>query len=114
MSQPHPGSELGSLETDVVIVGAGLAGLMAARRLTEAGIAVLVPEAHERVGGRTYTRPASDGTLLDLGGQWVGPTQHRLPGLGEGRCSATTTDPSTLAKRSVKGAVGVVGGTDNR
>ena len=37
----------------------------------------------DRVGGRTYTRPASDGTLLDLGGQWIGPTQHRLAALAQ-------------------------------
>ena len=75
--------------TDVVIVGAGLAGLMAARRLTAAGISVRVLEARSRVGGRTYTRAASDGTLLDLGGQWVGPTQKRLLTLAE-EVGATT------------------------
>jgi monoamine oxidase len=65
----------------VVIVGAGLAGLAAARHLTARGVESLVLEARDRVGGRTYTRPASDGTLLDLGGQWIGPTQHRLAAL---------------------------------
>jgi monoamine oxidase len=72
-----------------VIVGAGLAGLMAARRLTAAGMSVRVLEARSRVGGRTYTRAASDGTLLDLGGQWVGPTQKRLLTLA-GEVGATT------------------------
>ncbi len=66
---------------DVAIVGAGLAGLTAARRLVAAGIEVVVLEARNRVGGRTYTRPASDGTLLDLGGQWIGPTQQRIGAL---------------------------------
>jgi monoamine oxidase len=69
--------------TDVVIVGAGLAGLTAARALTAAGVDVVVLEARERVGGRTYTRPASDGTLIDHGGQWIGPTQERLAALAE-------------------------------
>jgi monoamine oxidase len=41
----------------------------------------VVLEARDRVGGRTYTRPASDGTLLDLGGQWIGPTQKRIGAL---------------------------------
>ncbi|MGO8948630.1 MAG: flavin monoamine oxidase family protein [Ktedonobacterales bacterium] len=75
--------------TEVAIVGAGLAGLMAARRLAEAGIPLLVLEARDRVGGRTYTRAARDGTLLDLGGQWVGPTQHRVLSLAK-ELGATT------------------------
>ncbi len=63
---------------DVGIVGAGLAGLMAARELAAAGVSVCVLEARDRVGGRTWTRPTSDGTLLDVGGQWIGPTQQRM------------------------------------
>src|SRR5690348_1263936 len=66
------------LRADVVIVGAGFSGLMAARTLLAAGVEPLVVEARDRVGGRTWTRPASDGTLLDLGGQWIGPTQRRV------------------------------------
>ncbi len=71
----------GELHADVVVIGGGLAGLTAARNLVQAGVDVLVLEARDRVGGRTYTRPASDGTLLDLGGQWIGPTQHRIAAL---------------------------------
>lgn len=70
-------------QTDVVIVGAGLAGLAAARTLTAAGVDVVVLEARSRVGGRTCTRPASDGTLIDHGGQWIGPAQDRLAALAE-------------------------------
>jgi monoamine oxidase len=72
---PETGSER---RTEVAIVGAGIAGLMAARRLADAGVDVLVLEARERVGGRIYTRPGRDGTLLDLGAQWIGPTQRHL------------------------------------
>jgi monoamine oxidase len=86
--QKESGVNLDDLEADVVIVGAGLAGLMAARRLVAAGIQVQVLEARQRVGGRTLTRPAGDGTLLDLGGQWVGPTQRRLLSLA-GEVGAT-------------------------
>ena len=71
----------GERHADVVVVGGGLAGLTAARNLRTSGVDVLVLEARDRVGGRTYTRPASDGTLLDLGGQWIGPTQHRIAAL---------------------------------
>ena len=68
---------------DVIIVGAGLAGLAAARALVAAGIEPLVLEARDRVGGRVYTRAAADGTPLDLGAQWIGPTQRRLAALAE-------------------------------
>ncbi|MFP5305592.1 MAG: flavin monoamine oxidase family protein [Gammaproteobacteria bacterium] len=72
----------GDYETDVVIVGAGLAGLTAARRLRAAGVRVLVVEARERVGGRTLnyalSAPAQPGTIVEIGGQWVGPTQDRV------------------------------------
>ena len=75
--------------TDVVVVGAGLAGLAAARRLVDAGAEVVVLEARDRVGGRTLTLPAADGTPIDHGGQWIGPTQHRIAALAE-RVGATT------------------------
>lgn len=65
-------------ETDVVVVGAGLAGLAAARRLDRAGTDVVVCEARERVGGRLVSEPIGDGHQLELGGQWVGPTQDRI------------------------------------
>jgi len=67
----------------VAVVGAGFAGLSAARALMAAGVDVVVLEARDRVGGRSFTRPASDGTLIDLGGQWIGPTQDRLAALAE-------------------------------
>lgn len=84
-----PPLTLPTRQTDVVIVGAGLAGLAAARAITSAGLDVIVLEARERVGGRTYSRPANDGTILDLGGQWIGPTQDRLAALAD-EVGATT------------------------
>lgn len=54
----------------VVVVGAGMAGLVAARLLHDSGFAVTVLEARDRVGGRTWT-DASLGAPLDLGGSWV-------------------------------------------
>ena len=79
MNQQHKQAR----QADVVVVGAGFAGLSAARALVEAGVDVIVLEARDRVGGRSYTRLASDGTPIDLGGQWTGPTQDRLAALAE-------------------------------
>jgi monoamine oxidase len=59
----------------VIVVGAGLAGLSAARRLVTQGFEVTVLEARDRVGGRTEGAVTADGTSIELGGQWVGPTQ---------------------------------------
>ena len=68
---------------DVVIVGAGLAGLAAARSLVAAGVEPLVLEARVRVGGRTWTVQAQAGIPIDLGGQWIGPGQRRVHALIE-------------------------------
>lgn len=65
---------------DVVVVGAGFAGLTAARELTGAGRSVVVLEARDRVGGRTCTEE-HQGTWIDLGGQWIGPGQDRIVAL---------------------------------
>jgi monoamine oxidase len=70
-----------SLEADVAIVGAGLAGLVAARRIVAAGDRPLVIEARERVGGRLLNEEIGDGKVVEVGGQWIGPTQERLAAL---------------------------------
>ena len=66
------------MDTDVVVVGAGRAGRAAARAVRAAAREVVVLEARDRVGGRTLNHTLSDGTVVEVGGQWVGPTQTRL------------------------------------
>ena len=73
-------SETNGAHADVIVVGAGLAGLCAARELVRRGVRCLVLEARDRVGGRTLShRLGRD--VIDLGGQWIGPKQHRLAAL---------------------------------
>lgn len=68
--------------SDVIVVGAGLSGLVAAWRLARAGVQVRVLEARARVGGRTLTRPLGRG-VADLGGQWIAPAQVRVLALAD-------------------------------
>ena len=64
-------------DCDVIVIGAGLAGLRAARDLTDAGLGVVVLEARDRVGGRGYTEQL-DGRLVELGGSWFAPEHDQV------------------------------------
>src|SRR5215204_5870249 len=65
-------------EADVAVVGAGFAGIVAARELQRKGFDVVLLEARDRVGGRVLNEPIGDGKVVEVGGQWVGPGQDRL------------------------------------
>ncbi|WP_229742933.1 flavin monoamine oxidase family protein [Gordonia jinhuaensis] len=67
--------------TQVVVVGAGVAGLTAARQLVQQGLDVLVLEAADRVGGRVMVETSALGSAVDLGGQWIGKGHHRFESL---------------------------------
>ncbi len=74
---------LSELNTDVIIVGAGIAGVEVARRVIAGGRKAIVLEADTRLGGRLRTRRLPDGACFDLGGQWIGtaadmPRVHKL------------------------------------
>ena len=70
-------------DVDVVVVGAGFAGLSAARDLAAAGVSVAVVEARDRVGGRVRNHDIGGGKVVEVGGQWVGPTQDHVQALAK-------------------------------
>jgi monoamine oxidase len=66
---------------DVLVVGAGLSGLHAAWRLERAGHRVTVLEARDRVGGRTWSHPLEDGSVVERGGEFIAPSHAAIRGL---------------------------------
>lgn len=66
------------IDADVCVVGAGYAGLTAARRLSQGAKSVVVLEARDRVGGRIWTQHLSDGSAVDRGGAWLAPKHDAI------------------------------------
>ena len=85
-----------AIDRDVVVVGAGFAGLRCASRLREAGLRVAVLEARERIGGRTRSESLG-GMTVDVGGQWIGRGHERLLALAQAA-------GATLRPQHVEGA----------
>ena len=71
------------IDTDVVVVGAGLSGLTAARRLATDGIDVAVVEAKDRVGGRVDRAELAPGKPLEMGARFIGPGQDDVMALAK-------------------------------
>ncbi len=67
----------------VIVVGAGVAGLVAARRLADHGIDVVVLEARDRVGGRLWSHRLPNDEIVELGGEWISTTQTAVMGLAD-------------------------------
>jgi len=68
---------------DVIVVGGGISGLSAARLLAANDYSVIVLEANDRVGGRTWTKQLPNGAWIDMGGQWIGPGMDSILALAE-------------------------------
>lgn len=69
---------MNTIKTDILIVGAGYAGIAAAKKLSESGKNFVVIEARDRIGGRTLTEKQESGVTVELGAKWIGPTQQRV------------------------------------
>src|SRR3954469_18889737 len=82
-------------KADVIVIGAGLSGLTAAREIAFKGKSVIVLEARDRVGGRMLNHDIGGGHVTELGAQFVGATQDHIIGLadqvGVGRFDAYDT-----------------------
>jgi monoamine oxidase len=82
--KPHPQHRAPvTRKADVVIIGAGFAGLTAARSLVRAGRSVIVLEARDRVGGRVWNHDLGGGHISERGGTFVGPTQDHVLALAK-------------------------------
>jgi monoamine oxidase len=92
---------------DCCVVGAGYAGLTAARRLSQAGQSVVVLEARDRIGGRIWTHHLADGSPVDRGGAWLAPYHDAIFAL------AREVDVDTY-KTWVKGAHLLIAGGRTR
>ncbi|CDS82028.1 related to Monoamine oxidase A [flavin-containing] [Sporisorium scitamineum] len=94
-------------QIDVVVIGAGLSGLIAADELSRAGLGVKVLEASDRVGGRTLDIRLDDGNVVEMGGQWIGPGQDQILQLIEelGLETHNTYDQGLSIYRSTDGQV---------
>lgn len=111
------GSRQGSLprRVDVVVVGAGLAGLVSARRLAHRGLDVLLVEARGRVGGRVLNHHLDvGGETIESGGAFVGPTQDhilrlaremRVPTFPEYNTGKSVYISSTIGRQEYEGTV---------
>ncbi|MFL6022689.1 MAG: flavin monoamine oxidase family protein [Marmoricola sp.] len=94
-------------KVDVVVVGGGLSGLVAAREVARKGRSVLVVEARGRVGGRLLNHELKAGRVIEAGGAFVGPTQNHIKAL------AAELGVETF-KEYVKGQNVYISGNGNR
>lgn len=67
------------IETEVLIIGAGISGLEAARLLREKGVETIILEARNRTGGRIWSIPTETGHIVDMGAGWIHGINGGIP-----------------------------------
>ena len=82
-TKPKTAAAAQSATADVVVVGAGLAGLTAARDVVAAGRSVVMLEARDRVGGRVLNVDLGNGVVTEGGAEFIGPTQDHIAALAK-------------------------------
>lgn len=104
LSPPHPAPTKQQQQqqqqvVDVVIIGAGLAGLAAADEVRRAGLSCVVLEARDRVGGKTWSEPLAKGNgVIDLGAAWINDSnQSRMIALAR-RFGADLIEQNTTGR----------------
>lgn len=89
-----------SLDADVLVIGAGVAGLAAAAAISRRGWRVLVLEARDRIGGRVWTQPLSRGAHVELGAEFVhGGSRELFALLGRARTSVKRLNAPMLWRK---------------
>ncbi|MDP9002212.1 MAG: FAD-dependent oxidoreductase [Myxococcota bacterium] len=100
LDAPGTRQDSGTAHADLLVLGAGVAGLTAARRLAKSGAKVVVLEGRNRVGGRVWTDRSWTGTPIDLGASWIhGVTRNPIARLSRGlgvRTLPTDYNSSTI------------------
>jgi len=108
----HPRNSRGRQKADVVVVGAGFAGLTAARNIASAGHSVIVLEARDRVGGRAWNHDLGGGQVSERGATFVGPTQDHILALANAvgvGTFPTYDDGDDLYINNVDNPLGLIG-----
>jgi monoamine oxidase len=98
----------GSLTVDVVVVGGGLSGLQAAHDVQRQGFSCVVLEARDRVGGKTWSQPTENGSVVDVGAAWINDSNQSkmftlskrfglelIEQLSDGKCAAQVQGKDT-------------------
>lgn len=78
LAHPLFGFNLSQTKTDVIIIGAGLAGLAAALKLKKRNISYIIVEAQSRIGGRVFSHQIDPELVIELGGEWIGDSHVRM------------------------------------
>lgn len=106
---PSSSTHASSENVDVVIIGAGLAGLTAARDILKAGFSCIILEARDRVGGKTWSLPLSDSKgTVDLGAAWINDVNQTQVFALAKQYNAEFIEQNTMGDCAIQDSEGVV------